>query len=253
MTQTAFAKALLDPEAAVPPGLVDPMGRPARGRFSVYRNNVASSLTRALEAAFPTVRKLVGEEFFAAMAGVFLRAHPPRSRMLMLYGDDLPGWLATFPPVAHLGYLPDVARLDQAMRESYHAADSTPLPEAALQALLGVDIAAQSFRLAPALRLVQSAWPVQQIWAANAEGGAPPSPGPETALILRPEFDPRPHRLSRADGVFVRGLMAGQTLGQSLDEAGTSEAGTSEAGTSVDLPAVLSLLITGKAIIGVNS
>ena len=82
-----FARALLDPEAEVPWGLTDPEGRPAPKRFSVYRNNVASSLTRALEAAFPTVRKLVGDEFFAAMAGVFLRAHPPQSRMLMLYGD----------------------------------------------------------------------------------------------------------------------------------------------------------------------
>ena len=61
MTQAAFAHALLNPEAAIPPGIVDPQGRPAPKRFSVYRNNVASSLTRAREAAFPTVRKLVGD------------------------------------------------------------------------------------------------------------------------------------------------------------------------------------------------
>jgi len=115
MRQSEFAAALLDPGAAVPAGVVDPWGAPAPKRFSVYRNNVASSLVRALEAAFPTVRKLVGDEFFAAMAGAFCLDHPPRSRMLMLYGDALPGWLESFPPVAHLGYLPDVARLDQAM------------------------------------------------------------------------------------------------------------------------------------------
>ena len=79
MSQAQFAQALLDPVAEVPAGLVDPLGRPAPKRFSVYRNNVASSLTRALEAAFPTVRKLVGDEFFAAMAVVFLRSHPPTS------------------------------------------------------------------------------------------------------------------------------------------------------------------------------
>ena len=243
MTQTAFAQALLDPEADVPPGITDPLGRPAPKRFSVYRNNVASSLTRALETAFPTVRKLVGDEFFAAMAGIFLRAHPPRSRMLMLYGDALPGFLETFPPVADLGYLPDVARLDQAMRESYHAADSDPMPEAALLALTSADIAGLRFHLAPALRLVHSRWPVQQIWAANAEDGAAPRPGPETALILRPAFDPRPHRLSPADGAFVQGLLDGQTLGQSLEKAGAS----------VDLPAILAVLIAGRAIIGVTS
>jgi hypothetical protein len=241
--EAAFAAALLDPDAAVPAGIVDPMGRPAPKRFSVYRNNVASSLTRALEAAFPTVRKLVGDEFFAAMAGVFLRVHPPTSRIMMLYGDDLPGWLEGFPPVARLGYLPDIARLDQAMRESYHAADSQPLPEEAFQRLLGGDIADLRLRLAPSLRLVRSRWPVQSIWAASHEAGPTPEPGAEAALVLRPLFDPRPHRLSAADGAFVAALLEGQTLGQSLEPAG---------GT-VDLPAVLALLVSGRAIIGVDA
>jgi hypothetical protein len=241
--EAAFAAALLDPDAAVPGGVVDPFGRPSPKRFSVYRNNVASSLTRALEAAFPTVRKLVGDEFFAAMAGVFLRAHPPRSRMMMLYGDELPGWLEGFPPVARLGYLPDVARLDQAMRESYHAADSEPLPEDVFQRLLGGDIAGLRLRLAPSLRLVRSRYPVQSVWAATFESGPRPQPGAEAALVLRPLFDPRPHRLSAADGAFVEALLGGQTLGQSLDEAGPM----------VDLPAALSLLVSGRAIVGVDA
>ncbi len=243
MTEAAFARALLDPEAALPAGIIDPMGRPAPKRFSVYRNNVASSLTRALEAAFPTVRKLVGEEFFGAMAVVFLRAHPPRSRMLMLYGDDMPGFLEGFQPVAHLGYLPDVARLDQAMRQSYHAADSTPLSGSEFQHLVNEDIGGCRLSLAPALRVVRSSWPIQSIWAANADGGPAPRPGSETALVLRPDFDPRPHRLSEGGGALIQGLLDGATLGQSLEAAEGP----------VDLPAVLSLLISGKAIIGVSA
>ncbi|AZL58350.1 DUF2063 domain-containing protein [Tabrizicola piscis] len=242
MTQAAFAQALLDPEAALPAGIVDPQGRPAPKRFSVYRNNMASSLTRALEAAFPTVRKLVGDDFFAAMAGLFLRAHPPQSRMLMLYGAVLPGWLESFPPVAHLAYLPDVARLDQAMRESYHAADSAPLAEADFQRLLAADIAGLRLRLAPSVWLVRSRWPVLSIWVANTEGGPQPTPGPEDVLILRPGFDPRPHRLPAGGGAFVQGLLQGQTLGQCLDLAGAG----------LDLPAVLSLLVAGGAIVGVD-
>jgi Putative DNA-binding domain len=243
MMQSAFAAALLDPEAAVPHGIVDPMGRPAPKRFSVYRNNVASSLTRALEAAFPNVRKLVGDAFFGAMAVVFLRAHPPRSRIMMLYGDDFPGFLEGFPPVAHLAYLPDVARLDQAMRESYHAADAAPLAEDAFHRLLGADIAGLRLQLAPSVRLVRSRWPLVSIWAAHVEGGPPPTPGPEDALILRPAFDPRPHRLPHGGGAFVAALFDGQTLGASLEAAGPG----------LDLPAILSLLIAGRAIVGVST
>ena len=135
MKQSAFAQALLDPDAAVPEGVVGPDGRPDAKRFAVYRNNVASSLTRALEAAFPVVQKLVGTEFFGAMAQIYLRAHPPLDRRLMLYGQSFPAFLEGFPPVAQLGYLPDVARLEQAMRESYHAADSMPIAPDALAQL----------------------------------------------------------------------------------------------------------------------
>ena len=242
MRQAQFAEALLNPEAAVPEGLVDPEGRPAPKRFSVYRNNVASSLTRALEAAVPTVRKLVGDEFFAAMAVVFLRAHPPTSRMLMLYGAEFSGFLEAFPPVRHLGYLPDVARLDQAMRESYHAADSQALEQLALRRLVGADLAVLRLQLAPCLRLVRSPWPIVSIWTANAEGGPPPRAGAEDALVLRPEFDPKPRCLPPGGGAFVAGLLAGESLGASIDLAGSE----------LDLPAVLGLLIAGQAITGVT-
>lgn len=241
MNHTLFARALMDPEADLPPGLIDPQGRPAHRRFAVYRNNVAASLTRALEARFPTVRALVGDEFFAAMALVYLRAHPPRSRMLMLYGTDFPDFLASFPPVAHLGYLPDVARLELALRDSYHAADSTPLSEPEFQRLLGADISGLRLTLAPALRLLQSDWPVVSIWAAH-QGGPAPRPGGEDALILRPDFDPRPHLLPVGGAALIQALTAGRTLGESLDLAGPD----------LDLAAVLGLLIAGRAIIGVS-
>ena len=51
--QAAFAAALLDPEAAVPGGLVDPLGRPAPKRFSVYRNNVAVFADPGAGGGFP--------------------------------------------------------------------------------------------------------------------------------------------------------------------------------------------------------
>jgi Putative DNA-binding domain len=242
MRQSDFAAALLDPEAAVPAGLVDPWGQPAPKRFSVYRNNVAGSLTRALEASFPTVRKLVGEEFFAAMAGIFLRSHPPQSRMLVLYGDAMPEFLSQFPPVAGLGYLPDVARLDQAMRESYHAADSAPLGEAEFQRLIGEDISLLRLRLTPSLRLVRSGWPVVSIWAANHAGGPAPQPAAEDALILRPEFDPRPHLLPPGGARFVEAIQQGRPLGAAVGEAGAD----------INLPACLALLIQGRAITGVS-
>ncbi len=236
--QSAFAAAVLDPDLAVPDGLVDPQGRPAPLRFAVYRNNVAASLTKVLEAGFPVVRALVGDQFFAAMAGVFLRAHPPVSRIMMLYGDAFPGFLAGFPPVAHLGYLPDVARLDLAMRQSYHAADAMPiLPEV----LTPDRLLTGRLTFAPALRLVQSEWPIYAIWAAHLRGGPPPTMQAQSVLILRPEFDPEPHLLGPAAPVMAA-LLAGQSLPAALDVAGDG----------FDLAGLLALLLGAGAITGMD-
>src|SRR3546814_8116855 len=77
-----FALALLDPERAVPKGLVGPDGEPSARRFAVYRNNVFVGLTDALRAGFPCIVRLVGDDFFAAMARVFAAATPPSSPVL---------------------------------------------------------------------------------------------------------------------------------------------------------------------------
>ena len=104
---TAFTHGLLRPEAPVPTGLCNPDGSAASKRFDIYRNNVAVGLTEALRTGFPVLRALVGDEFFTAMAGVYLRAHPPSTPLMMYYGEAMPSFLAGFAPVAHLPYLPD--------------------------------------------------------------------------------------------------------------------------------------------------
>ncbi len=243
--QDAFAAALLDPARPAPAGLTDPAGRPAGARFDVYRNNVAASLTAALETGFPVLRRLLGAEFFAAMAGVFLRAHPPRGRLLMTYGTAMPGFLEAFPPVAHLPYLPDVAQLELARRQAYHAADAAPLDAGALAALPPDRLTAARLRLAPALRLVRSDWPVAAIWHANTTPGAPPpGTGAQDALVTRPGYDPEVAALGPGEGAFVAALMAGAHLG-AAHEAGAATPG-------FDLTQALGRLLAGGAITGIE-
>lgn len=217
--QSAFAAAVLNPEAPVPDGLLDPAGRPAAARFAVYRNNVTSGLTRVVEAAFPVVRQIVGEDFFAAMARVFLQAHPPQTRIMMLYGDAFAGFLRDFAPVAAMPYLPDVARLEQALRESYHAADAVPVPAQEFAALDEAALLATRLTLAPSLRLVRSAHPIHAIWQFNRNAGPAPQPGAQDVLVLRNGFDPAPHLLAAGDADLLLTLQAGETLGTALADA----------------------------------
>ena len=242
MNQTAFAAALIDPGAALPSGVTGPDGLPDDKRFAVYRNNVASSLTRALQTAFPCVERLVGRDFFGAMAQVFVRAHPPKDRRLMLYGADFPQFLADFPPVSHLGYLPDVARLEQAMRTSYHAVDHTPLPPETLCQTAEADLLQSQLHLAPSMQLLASPWPVRAIWLANMRGGPAPRIGAQEIAILRAEFDPEPCLLPTGGVAFLQSLAEGQPLLAAL----------AATGDGFDLAAILGLLIQHRVLTGAS-
>ena len=243
MSQTQFAEALLDPARAMPAGLVGPDGLPDAKRFSVYRNTVNSSLIRVLEAAFPAVQKLVGPAFFAALALVYLRQAPPTDRRLMLYGESFAEFLAGFAPVAHLGYLPDVARLEQALRQSYHSADASPLPGEALGGMGEDQLLQARIRLAPSLRVLVSNWPVHAIWHATLHDGPKPQMRGEELVVLRPEFDPTVHLLPPGGAAFLATLGRDEPLIAAL--AATGE--------GFDLTRLLGLLLHNNAIVGVTA
>jgi len=240
--QPAFRAALLDAGQPVPEGLLDGMGRAAGSRFDVYRNNVAVSLTEALEAGFPAVVKLLGAQNFRSLAGLFLRAHPPGSPLMMQYGDAFPGFLEAFEPLAKFPYLGDVARLELALRRSYHAADSTPADPAILQTLDEDALMAAHFALAPSVQLVRSPWPVVALWEFNMVPGAPkPGPRPQDALITRVEFDPVPHALSHGGGAFIAALLDKAPFGRAQESAIAHD-------PDFDLGALLGLLLSQAAI-----
>lgn len=218
--QAEFVAAILDPERDAPEGLLDPDGDPAGKRFDVYRNNVAAGLTEALETGFPAIRKLVGNSNFKLLAGAYLRLHPPATPLMMHYGEAMPGFLEGFAPVVSYPYLPDVARLELALRQSYHAADSDPVDPEIVHRLMGGHFMASRIGLAAAVRLVRSRWPVHSVWRFNMEPGSPkPEMRGENVLVARPEFDPVMTVLPKGGGVFVSALMGGATVAESIEAA----------------------------------
>ena len=238
MSQTVFRTALLDPAHPEPPGLQDPQGRPAGRRFAVYRNTVAVALTDALAASFPALQALVGEAFFRAMAGIFLRRHPPQTPVLADWGEAMPGFLQTFAPLAGYPYLADVARLELAIRQSYHAADSLPVAPEAFAAIPPDQLGALRLTLAPALRVVKSGWPLHDLWRAATTPGTEPGTEPQDVLITRPRYDPVAEVLPPGGAAFLGAIAAGRPLAAALGAAGDS----------FELAATLSLLLAGGAI-----
>ena len=198
-----------------------------RKRFEIYRNNVVAGLTRALAIRFPATEKIVGEEFFAAMARAFVLRHPPTSPVLLNYGDDFSAFVEGFAPARTVPYLSDVIRLENVQVHAYHAADAEPIDPQSLAHLSEPDLESLRFVFHPSFHVVRSTFPVVTIWAMNT-GEIPLRPieewTAEDALVVRPQLAVTTHRLPPGGAAFLNALAEGATLHHAaenaLDDAG---------------------------------
>jgi hypothetical protein len=165
--QGAFRRALIEGDEAAIIALVEADGIGASERVAIYRNNAACALTDVLRDTFPAVCRLVDERFFAYAAHAFVQRQPPERACLAEYGVRFPDFLADFPACRELIYLPDVARLEWLLNVAAHAEDTDTLPASALAGIAADEAPRLVFRLAPALGLLASPWPIDRIWRAN--------------------------------------------------------------------------------------
>ncbi len=136
----------------------------SRERLNVYRNNFALSHHEALAAVYPVIKRLVGDAFFGMLAAAYLRYDPCASANMHAYGVVLADFMEDFPPVNSLPYLPDIARLEWAYHEVFHAetnSDGYPALDASAITDDGVLIPH------PSLRWLDSPYPVIDIWQQN--------------------------------------------------------------------------------------
>jgi hypothetical protein len=166
--ETFFADALLNADQPIPCGITAHNAAVPARRFAVYRNNVVVGLGKALKSRFPVVEKIVGEEYFAAMARVFVKEQPPRSPLLATYGDNFPAFIAAFEPARGLPYLADVARLEAARTRAYHAADAMPVGAEHFATLDSHAVGAIRIDMHPSTGIVRSPYPIVTIWAMNS-------------------------------------------------------------------------------------
>jgi len=288
-TVRAFAAALDEPYEPPPAMTLGRMGAPDARRFSVYRNNVAVGLIGALEARYPVSRRLAGDDLFRATARAFVRAHKPRSPVMIAYGEEFPEFAANYltrdvetygrvssptraalararaqalvgeeqgggsrrpirlgsgspfdnllgprhpPPLPAptrgggcakgsismphaLVCLVDVARLENAWVEAYHAEDATAASLAELAALSPDALPGARIAFHPATRLLRFSTPAASVWASAQTCGAPVAPIEaisEDALITRPDCDVRVRTLPPLAHDFALRLRDGATL-----------------------------------------
>lgn len=217
--QDAFAQALLMPGHAS----VAIAALTAQPGFAVYRNTVMKGCIDALQANYPAVVRLVGEEWFRAAAAVYARGTLPSEPMLLQYGADFADFLAHFEPAAGLPYLPDVARLDRCWTEAHCARSVKALDRATLACRPGELLGDAVLHVHPATRWRWFAdAPIFTIWSRNRDD-SPWDPDfdwrGEGALITRPRDTVLWSALDAGGCALLDACARGATLSAAADAA----------------------------------
>lgn len=252
--QDGFAAALIVPGLPVdgafdaPPEIACLVAQPG---FAVYRNTVLKGCIDTLQANYPAVSRLVGDERFRAAAAIYARANLPRHPSMLDYGSGFAAFLAAFEPAAQLPYLAGVARLDRFWTEAHIARDEDPVAAATVARLAIADLARTVLHPHASARW---AWfdgePIVSIWernrplegALNDESGAPPDCDgcAEGVLIVRPQGKVEWTRLPMAGCALLDACAGGGTLADAA-------AAALEADPQADLAALMARTLEAGA------
>lgn len=218
---TAFEAALSGDTDALLPHLV--FDARTRAAISVYRNTALKARIDALEAGYPTVVQLVGDDWFRAAARAFAQEHPGDDPVMVTYGARFPDWLLTFEPARDMPYLAPCARLDRAWTEAHVAAEA-PVMTPAAAASLGVALTGLTVRLHPSVRLFRFEWSAPSLWLAHRFPEAAPEPlvwepRAECLMAHRVAGQVRARLVSPATFAFLEACQKRRPLGIAADQA----------------------------------
>lgn len=194
-------------------------------RISIYRGSILGGITEALTAIYPVCVKLVGETYFTHMVAGYLTQYASGSPDLGNYGEHLPQYIADFTPAKELFYMPDVARLEWYWHKAFNAEESDNARAiqysiADLATLTEEQQAHIQFCLTPSAFVMQSNYPVHQIWQVNQENFQGDQTvnldegGVQLVIWRSPDYGMRIDLLNEMEYQFLSALDQQKTFGE---------------------------------------
>jgi hypothetical protein len=244
--QRAFADGVLHGAMEHAIALIESNGLAPERRLGIYRNNAIEGFAKAMQATFPVLVRLAGAEWFRQTALSYMQEHPSRSGNLHYIGASFAAYLEVqLYDSPHL-YFADIARLEWAYQEVLVAADHPGFDIAALATISPEHYGLLRFSTHPALRLVESHYPILSIWKANQPDAQPTmidlGDGPSHVLIIRRDDHVELRELPPAEFTLLKAFSEGEALEAAIEAA-------SDIDPTFDLAASLARIVQLRALV----
>jgi len=155
----------------------------ADDRIDVYASMYLWRLRDLLADDFPKVATILGADGFTDLARRYLGTHPSSHPSARWVGRRLVEFLDSFPLWAP--WLTDLARLEWTRMDAFDAPDAEPVRGADLAAVAPEDWPELVFAPVPSLVVLESAWPIHEIWARPDDWTAPDAVPPSVPATIR--------------------------------------------------------------------
>lgn len=195
----------------------------ARG-IKTYQTNGHMLARRALQAAYPVVAQILGDESFSDLACALWHAQPPQCGDVACWGGGLAAFAQSSAQLQDQPYLGDVARAEWALHQCASAADCAP-DLSTLALLTTQDPAQLGLMLAPGCAVVQSTWPAASLLGAHlyqtpslaTVGQQLHDALAQDAVVWRAGLRPLVRETAPGEAVFLATLLRGAAVSVALD------------------------------------
>lgn len=141
----------------------------SEARVDIYAQMYYARLFEVVKGDFPRTAAILSCDRFHEIVSAYLAQHPSTHPSLRQLGRLFPAFLQGCPESIDLPFLSELAALEWARIEVFDAPDAAPLLVEHLQTIHPEDWPTLTLQLIPAFQLVESQWPVYEIWKAAEE------------------------------------------------------------------------------------
>jgi len=156
----------------------------AAERVDIYANMYFYRLLEVLKEDFPATAAVLGADNFHNLVTGYLAEYPPTEPSVMYVGCHLAAYLRDHPLRNAAPYIADLARLERALVDVFHAPDAPALEAGQMRAISPEDWPALRLRTHPAHAILDLEWRVAAVLEAVEQGKESNEPAHETSWVL---------------------------------------------------------------------
>jgi hypothetical protein len=185
---SGVAEGLAQEKSLAPKGLADVIAGDdrlsAEERVDIYANMYFYRILDVLKEDFPATFATIGDAGFHNLVTGYLVEYPPEHFSISYAGARLADFIENHPVSEEFPHLADLARMERALIEVFHAPDATPLDVESMRETPASEWPALKLARHPATEILNLEWNVASILQALDRSEELPSPARERTCVL---------------------------------------------------------------------